>query len=83
MGQRGPLGTQCAALGGQLVVAGGDLAGESLQLGHLDHHCLEQIDQPALLRDGVVDLAVQPGELDAEEFVVWDRLGERLAAQSG
>ncbi|MPZ67835.1 MAG: hypothetical protein GEU83_20900 [Pseudonocardiaceae bacterium] len=72
----GALGGERGAFGGQLVVTGGDLAGASLQFGHVDQPGLEEVDEPAPLGGRAVNLAVQAGELGGKKLVVGDGLGE-------
>ena len=72
-GERGALLGEAGAFGLQVPVAGGDVGGAPLQLGQLDQPGLVEVDQAAFLGVGGVDLAVQPGELGAEELIVGDR----------
>ena len=60
----------------QLAVTGGDVSGPPLQVSHFDQAGLVEVDQPALLRVGGVDLAVQAAQFGGEQLVVGDRGGE-------
>jgi hypothetical protein len=60
--------------GGALLLEGGgagvDFADAVLEVGEVDHAGLVQVEQPAAFGLGLVDAALQPGELGGEELVV-------------
>ena len=74
-------GEGVAALG-QVAAAVLDLGGAALELGQLDEPGLVEVDEAAAFGGGGVELAVQAGQLDAEQFVVGGggAHGERLFA---
>ena len=69
-GQRGSFLGEAGSLVLQRFLAGSDFGGTLLQFGEFDEPALVEVDEAAPLGVGGVDLAVQPGQFGAEEFIV-------------
>jgi hypothetical protein len=71
-GERGSFVSEACSLVLQLFSACGDFGGAALHFGKFDKPTLVEVDQAAPFGVGGIDLAVQPGQFGAEEFVVGD-----------
>jgi hypothetical protein len=60
-GEVGALAGEAGAFMLEFVLAGGDRGGAALQFGHVDQAGLVEVDEPAVLAAGGVELAVQAG----------------------
>jgi hypothetical protein len=69
-GERGSFVGEAGSLVLQLFSAGGDFGGAALHFGEFDEPALVEVDEAAPFGVGGVDLAVQPGQFGAEQFVV-------------
>ncbi len=69
-GEVGALGGKAGALVLEFALACGDRGGAALQFGHVDQGGLVEVDQPAVLAAGGLELAVEAGQLGGEQLVV-------------
>jgi len=82
-GERGSFVGEAGSLVLQLFSAGGDFGGAALQFGQFDEPALVEVDEAVPFGVGGVELAVQPGQFGAEQFVVGDRGVQRDGLLSG
>jgi hypothetical protein len=69
-GQRGSFLGEAGSVVLQLFSPGGDFGGTPLQFGKFDEPALVEVDEAAPFGVGGVDLAVQPSQFGAKEFIV-------------
>jgi hypothetical protein len=56
----------------EFALACGDRGGTALQFGHVDQPGLVEVDQPAVLAAGGLELVVAAGQLGGEQLIVGD-----------